>query len=247
MIIDLEDRRYIPSSAMFLLDECTAYFKRELPLDRWQVFMRTDHRNIPTFRYRTKASNRRRIEKLYPLTLGHKLGVEDMFPDKPVDKSCDVFFAGTVVGSSLVRERGLSSLRKLQLMGYRVDIAEYPIPQKEFYHRAASAHLVWSPEGYGWDCFRHYEAAMCWSVPLMNHATIERHMPMRHGDHAFYYHPDTDDLVKIVQSALADRDGLIKMAAAARAHVMNHNLLAPSVRYMIGTTLNRWKSANEKR
>ena len=68
----------------------------------------------------------------------------------------------------------------------------------EFYQRAARAWLVWSPEGLGWDCFRHYEAPACGSVPVINQPNIERHQPLVHGEHAFYYDRSPGELTRTI-------------------------------------------------
>src|SRR5439155_445835 len=83
----------------------------------------------------------------------------------------------------------------------------------EFLERCARAWLVWAPEGFGWDCFRSYEAAVCGSVPLMNRPTIERYQPLIEGVHALYYDVEPGELGRAVMAALADRDRLVAIAA----------------------------------
>ncbi len=236
-IVDLEDNRYIPKCDTFLFDNCDAWFKRELPVDKWQVFMRTHHYGLPTTRYRRKEKNRSRMNKLQPLPLGVMLDKADQFPAAQSEKTSDIFFAGSVHGSSSVREDGLQSMRCLQQMGYKIDIPEQPLPFPEFVRRASAAHLVWSPEGYGWDCFRHYESALCWTVPLVNYPTILRYEPFEDGQHAVFYDPSADGLIKAARRALSDRDRLVKMGQAARAHCLQHHSLDASVRHVIKTTL----------
>ncbi len=240
-VVDLEDLPVVKRCNLFLLDRATLYFKRELPIDHWKLFLSTDHHGVPTPRYRLRRRNRSRVEKLLPLSLGLKLDGVAGFP-APVEKAVDVFYAGRVEGSSTVRESGLGELRSLADRGVSLDIAEAPLPPELFYKRAAAARLVWSPEGLGWDCFRHYEAARCGSVPLINNPTIERYRPFIAGEHAIYYDVEPGGLTRAVMSALTDRGRLAEMGRAAKHHVETYHAPAALARYVVRTTLARAKA-----
>ncbi len=121
--------------------------------------------------------------------------------------------------------------------GVDVDWAERPIPRAEYLRRCAEAWLIWSPEGYGWDCFRHYEAAMCATVPVHNLPTIRRLAPTREGEHAFFHGPEDGELTRCIRAALRDKDRLRAMAAAARAHCLRHHSGEAIARHVIETTL----------
>ena len=236
-VVDLEDTRFIRREDLFLLDRAHFWFKRELPVDRWQAFMRTDHYSVPSGRYRSIPRNKKRVEKLHPISLGPPIWSEELLLREPIETTSDVFFAGTLEGSSFLRQRGIHELRSLEAKGVRIDIPASRISREEFFHRAAAARLVWSPEGYGWDCFRHYETPLCWSVPVINQPTIERYCPLLHGLHAFYYDPEEGGLTKTIMEALTDSKRLESMAAEANAHVKKHHLIRQLVRYLVVTTL----------
>ncbi len=238
-VIDFEDDRFISRSDLFLLDRAALWFKRELPVDHWQVFTRTAHHGLPTGKFRRDARNSERVSKLRPLSLGAPLNRDDAYPSAPAEKSSDIFFAGTIDGSSSVRKRGLEEVMALAGLGYVIDIPQAHLPRLEFLARAAAAHLVWSPEGYGWDCFRHHEAPLCFSVPLINRPTIERHAPLEDGVHAHYYDPEPGALTRAAIAALADKSRLAQMAQAARAHVETHHSLGARVEYLVRETLGR--------
>ena len=237
-VVDLEDLPVIKRCNLFLLDCATLYFKRELPIDHWKVFLRTDHHGVPTPRYRLRPRNRSRIEKLAPLSLGLKIGSEGHFPPR-TGKSIDIFYAGRVEGSSTVRQAGLGELASLAAHGVSIDVAQGPLLPEEFYKRAAAARLVWSPEGLGWDCFRHYEAAMCGSVPLINNPAIERYRPLLGGEHAIYYDIEPGGLTRAVIGALADRRRLEEIGQAAKAHVEAYHAPLALARHVLHTTLAR--------
>src|SRR5262249_14524005 len=69
-ILDQEDLPVINRNIFFLLDRCRVYFKREMPKDRWRVFLKPGHPNLPTPRFRDVPLYRTRIAKLRPISLG---------------------------------------------------------------------------------------------------------------------------------------------------------------------------------
>ncbi|MDQ4061213.1 MAG: glycosyltransferase [Pseudomonadota bacterium] len=223
-VVDMGDSFAINRHNFFLLDRCTAYFKRELPTDHWKVFFKTAHRNLPTRALRRNERYRRRIARLRPISSGVGDPQEFLgFAAAQPEKTADIFFAGEHRVSSTIRSDGLAQIRALARMGYTVDVPEGRIPRDEFYARCARAWLTWSPEGYGWDCYRHYEAPLCGSVPVINYPSIHRHAPLLEGVHCFHYGIEGDDLTRTIVRALADKAKLAEMAAAARDHVLRHH------------------------
>jgi hypothetical protein len=235
-VLDQEDLPVINRNNLFLLDRSAVFYKRELPVDRWRVFLKTAHANLPTARFREAPRQRARIEKLAPISLGLPMPSEGLEWPSPVGKRADVFFAGRIEGSSSLRPRGLAELEALGREGVVVDIPKEPLPRDAFYRRCSEAHLVWSPEGFGWECFRHYEALACGSVPLINLPTIERHRPLVAGEHALYYDPAPGGLTRAVREALADRTRLTRIARSGRDHVMAQHTASAIARYVVETT-----------
>jgi hypothetical protein len=239
-VLDLDDPAVIDRSNLFLWDKATVYFKRELPPDYWQVFNGTLHWRVPTPRFRSEARHQERIAKLRPISLGLPFSVMKRALPTPLpaaEKTVDVFFAGRVEGSSTVRERGLKELLALRAEGVVIDVAEQPLALDEYLARCARAWLVWSPAGYGWQCFRTYEAGLCGSVPLVNRPTIEQHRPLVEGEHALYYEVEPGGLGRAVRAALQNRERLMAMAAAAREHVLAWHTPKALARYIVETTL----------
>lgn len=235
VVIDHEDLPVIDRGNLFLLDRCDLYFKRELPADHWRVFLKTAHPELPTPRFRLKPRHDRWVDKLRPISIGLPLRPRADFPEPGQEKRADVFFAGRTEGSSTVRARGLAELKALAAQGVVVDIPDAPLPPDAFYRRCAGAWLVWSPEGLGWDCFRHYETPLCGSVPLINQPPIDRHRPLLQGEHALYYDPEPGGLTRAVLDALKDKPALARMADAARAHVLAHHTPEALARYVVET------------
>lgn len=236
-ILDHEDIPVINRNNFFLLDRCAVYFKRELPPDRWRLFLKTGHANLPTPRFRRNDRYRTWLDKLRPISLGLPLMTPVPFPVEPTRKSTDLFFAGSIKASSSMRQKGLTELMALREQGVVVDIADTPLPRTEFYRRCAQARLTWSPEGLGWDCFRHYEAAACGSVPLMSLPTIERHKPLLQGVHAVYYDVEEGALAREVLAALANKPRLEAMGRAAREHVLDHHTPTAIAQHIVRESL----------
>lgn len=224
-VVDYDDMRTVPRFNVFLLDRCRYYFKRELPIDRWQVFQRTVHPEMPSTRFRERAVNRDRIAKLRPWSIGFSTAAPELPSSEFPEKTIDLFVSLAVSGSSTVRMQGLAELRELAKRNDRIFIADRRLPRDEFLATMARAWLTWSPEGFGWDCFRHYEAGAFYSVPVINQPTIVRDRPLRPGEHAFYYDADIPgSLSSVVEAALGDRERLKKMAIAAHDHVATHHV-----------------------
>jgi Glycosyl transferases group 1 len=247
-VLDLDDPIAIERCNLFLLDKAIIYFKRELPADHWQVFTRTLHWRLPTPRFRASERNRERIAKLRPISLGLPAGIARRLGQSPpptCEKTIDVFFAGRIRNSSTVRQRGLKELLALREEEYVIDVGESALSVDEYLARCARAHLVWSPEGFGWQCFRTYEAALCGTAVLCSRQSIERYRPLIDGVHAIYYDVEPGELTCTVRAALADRDRLRAIGAAARKHVQTYHTPAAIACHVVEAAIEAagWRAA----
>jgi len=239
-ILDYEDSTTIVRCNRFLLDKAAVYFKRELPADHWRAFAGTLHWRVPTPRFRAVPRNRDRIAKLRPISLGVPIEVARRVVASPPldgDKTIDVFFAGRIRNSATVRERGFEELVALRRDGYAIDVSEDTLPLDEYLARCARAHLVWSPDGFGWQCFRTYEAAFCGAAALCCRTGIERYRPLIDGVHAIYYDVEPGELTRAVKAALADRARLRAIGAAARQHALAFHTPAAIARHIVDATM----------
>lgn len=236
-VLDTEDAGAIGRHNFFLFSRCRTYFKRELPPDYWKAFAGTAHPHVPTARVRRSRRLQDGVAKLRPLSLGISEAKVQQTKGLAPEKTTDVFFAGALANST-VRARGAEQLRALSERGVCVDLAEPDLPPAEYFARCARAWLTWSPEGLGWDCFRHYEAAACGSVPLISPPTIYRYQPLKNGAHCVYYDVEGDGLETAIVQALRDKPRLTAMAQAAREHVLRHHTHRRLCEYVLETTLN---------
>jgi hypothetical protein len=221
--IDMDDSFNLSPPGLFLLDMADVFLKRELPVDRWQLLSGSLHPHIPTLRFRRNATWRNRIAAIQPVGLPQWMIDPALTNGPPPQKTADVFFAGAIVGNSTVRETGIAELERLKARGIVVDLAPLQLGFDEYQRRMSAAWLAWSPEGRGWHCNRHYEAALVQTVPMMNFPTVIRHAPLQDGVHAFHYAPEPGGLETAVISALGDKPRLRRMALAARDHAVAHH------------------------
>ncbi len=237
-LVDLDDSARLPRHWLPLARRAALIFKRELPVDHWAVFTGIAHRDLPSSGFRARSPLAGVVAKLRPISLGVPKASERIAAAlPPTEKTIDVFFAGSLKNWGTVRERGAALLQRLAQEGVRVDIPDRHLPLEEFLRRCAASWLVWSPQGLGWDCFRHYEAAACGAVPVINNPTIERHRPLVHGTHCLYYDVEGDGLIDTIRAALGDRDRLRAMGEAAREHVRRHQTAATLGRHVMDETL----------
>jgi hypothetical protein len=114
-----------------------------------------------------------------------------------------------------------------------VVISSAPLPYPDFIAALARSWLVLSPEGYGWDCYRHYEACLAGSVPVINRPSYHRPLFLQHGVHCFYYDLGQGSLAALLLAVLANKDRLMGMAEAGREHVLANHTRSAVARYML--------------
>lgn len=219
-----------------LLMGCRLYFKRELPVNRFKVFQHSTRKLVTLNGILRRPPLLQLCAKLRPLSLGLPLG-DWLEREVPPEREIDVFYAGTDIPWGARDRSHIAELRELGRMGFRVDIAEERLPRDVFLDRCARSWLTWSPEGLGWECWRHYEAAALGSVPLCNHPGIVRHAPLLAGQHAVFYDDAPGELLAAARQALADTTRLQRMAAEARRHVLAHHTQEQLLRHLLRATL----------
>lgn len=205
VIMDIRDETCICETSIRLFPHHLWYFKRELDF-----------------------SQTTRLSKVRPLPL--------FLPDEhqvaaPVEKSIDLLFAGTVCNE--IRAKALEAARRLADRGFRVLLPTTPLPYAEFMAAMARSWLVLSPEGYGWDCYRHYEACLAFSVPVINLPSYRRKLYLEQDMHCLYYDPHRDDLVAFLVDALGRKDRLERMARAGHLHVLAQHTRSALARYIL--------------
>jgi len=245
-IFDWEDNTIIARKNWGLLKRATCYFKTQSPRNPYKAFLFQDRRNDCLFNIVRQPGYTELAKKLRPYSVG--ITIPKNWGDlHGIEKKTDVFFAGAA-HYSWARREGFRLLEELRDEGFNIDLHSTStgtsLPQDEFLRRCAQAWLVWSPEGAGWDCMRHYWAPLMGSVPLLNHPDTRRHEPLLHGVHAYYYGVEGDDIKRAVRHALQDKERLRKMAAEGEILVRQHHTHEALADYLVAETL---RTARETR
>jgi len=208
VIVDLGDNSRLCETTIRLFPRNALYFKRELDLDRIAETQVPDKvRPLPLFVPNENRSSPQR------------------------KKDIDIFFAGSLC--NWIRMEAVEAVRNLSERGFRVVIPSAHLPYAEFMAALARSWLVLSPEGYGWDCYRHYEACLAGSVPVINKPRYRRRLYLADGVHCFYYDADRDSLAERLLALLADKGRLLRMAEAGRQHVLANHTRSAVARYIL--------------
>jgi glycosyltransferase involved in cell wall biosynthesis len=236
VILDFEDENYTHLDHYPLINIADIVFKRELPVNRLDLVRNSKQKLIYELISKRYGDVIELIKKFRPLPLGLPLkNFGKFFPIEKTQKKVDIFFSGSIENNFWIRNNGYEELAKLSNRGIIIDFPSERLPPEEFYKRCARAWLVWSPVGYGWDCFRHYEASACGSVPLISYPTIERHAGLIDGVHAIFYDPSPGSLTNAAIKALENRVRLEKIAESGRIHVYKHHTPKAIAAYILST------------
>jgi hypothetical protein len=233
--IDTEDRPVVDNRFFQILDRSICFFKRELPQNPCNSLLYTSARTEDNANVLNDKRHQAWIKKMRPISLGLPSALHRRYSTLELPKKVDVFFAGDTKNRPN-RIHGLKQLEQLKQEGVSVDIAQERLSHDDFFQRCAQARIVWSPEGFGWDCFRHYEVALVGAVPLMQSPTIQRYAPMVDGEHALYYYVEGDALAIRIRQALQNRARLAEMGRAARRHVLQWHTHEAINQYVIEET-----------
>jgi len=217
------------------LDRAICYFKRDLPQNPCNAFLYTHRKTENSGNVLCIAPFNRWVPKLRPISLGINDSLAAKLSAIQAAKKTDVFFAGDL-SSRPNRVAGIRQLERLKSEGFKIDIATERLTHDEFIQRCAQAYLVWSPEGFGWDCYRHYEIGAAGSVPLMQSPPIYCYAPFMDNEHTIYYRVEGDHLAVRVRQALQNRHRLVEMGQAARQHVLTWHTHGALSRYVIEET-----------
>lgn len=215
-IIDTSDDLAVHPANWNLLQACDYYFKRELAMD---PFLSLGGFESSRFR---RPERKRRLEmekyeisqKLKPLTLGVLEPVPQEMSKPFADRAWDLFYAGD---DSLrpLREDGQKLLDSLEKSDFRVFRPTKRLSKIDYFKVMGDSRVVFSPPGFGWDCHRHYEAALLGCVVLTSFPNIRRCPVLRDRESALFYDPSATDQRRL-QLSLQDRDALSKIAEKGR-------------------------------
>jgi len=186
----------------------------------------------------------RNVENLRPISLGISDSNTPKIPSSE-HKIWDLFFAGDLHEKSL-RTRLVQECRQFEkAKGLKFLITDR-ISHSDYLKALSESRLCLSPPGMGWDCWRHYEAMLAGSIPLMTYPTILQHHPAIDGKHCFYFAPEPGGLTRALEHALLLKSQLPQMADAGRQLVLNHHTFSTLREYVIRETLSAFTSTKSR-
>jgi hypothetical protein len=150
-------------------------------------------------------------------------------------KDIDVFFAGAV--NSEQRRLSIDQVRQLELAGYRIKIVEGHLPFAEYLTLMSRSWLTLSPQGYGYNGFRHYESMLVGSVPLINRSDPPVVNDFRHGENCFLYSTTRGDITQVIREALRDKGKLLHVARGLREFVIGRHSMPAVGGYLLRQAL----------
>lgn len=148
------------------------------------------------------------------------------YPPPHEQKEVDVLFALSM--NSDIRQRALDELSPLMDEGVKILRPVTPLGGEAYLSALSRSHLCISPEGLGYHCFRHYEAMLCGSIPVINRALNPVVTDLEHGKNCLMYDSECPgDLARVVIEALRDKTKLQSWGKQLRQHALNlHSLSA---------------------
>ncbi|MES2709534.1 MAG: glycosyltransferase [Verrucomicrobiota bacterium] len=230
--VDFSDRPIVDNSRFPILEAAEFYFKRELPLNPANAFLYTSDKAEDTGNIARIPFFIRNMHKQLPAHLGIRDAHFEKLGKYSGPRDTDIIFAGSVRNRPL-RETGMKVLHRLKAEGFRVIATDQKFSKDEYYALVARSRLCWSPEGFGFDCYRTYEAAALGCAPVLKTPPIHQSHPYLHGESALYYRHESVDLYDVLKTALTGGRPLEEMGRAARIHTERHHCSSRVVDYMM--------------
>jgi hypothetical protein len=143
----------------------------------------------------------------------------------------DVFFAGAV--NCEQRRCAIDTIRRLEPEGFRIKIVEGHLPFSEYLSLMSRSWLTLSPQGYGYNGFRHYESMLVGSVPLINLSDPPIINDFNDGQNCFLYSATDGNLNDVVRNALRDKDRLRRMSQSLREFVVGKHSMQAVGSYLL--------------
>ena len=234
--VDTSDTPVIDNSRFPIFGAAKIFYKRELPTNPTHSFLYTSDRTEDPGNIMRIPFYSRGLPKLRPVSLGVPDARFAQLAEHRPTKDIDVFFAGTMTNRA-ARQTGLREIQRLEQDGFRVVATGTKFSDAEYQALAARALVCWSPEGFGFDCFRTYEVAALGSVPLLKRPPILAYAGFRAGVDALFYTHENLDLYEVLKASLTEPANLVAMGQRARERVRLHHRESALAAYMLKTLL----------
>jgi hypothetical protein len=237
-LMERNDQCLIRDGNHLLFHLATRVFVRELLQNRYEIFQAyregSERMRLWPKAFRCGPQVPLDLGKILPISLGWRSG--EIHAEPSLEKIHDIIFCGQT-SMRTPRMAAVSELKEsARREGWRFFCPER-LTQEEFHRECARAWLCLSPSGNGWDCYRHYEALLTGSVPLINYPWIERYAPMEDGKHCFFFSVERGHLTEVVHKALGEKERLKSMARAGEELTRKYHSGNALRNYVIQETL----------
>ena len=247
-LLERNDQCLIQEGNHLLFHLASRVFVRELLQNRFEIFQ-AYRKGADRMRLWPKAFRAGRrvpldIEKIRAISLGWRPG--SILAESAGEKVHDIIFCG----QESLRTPRMAAVHELKESADREGWKFFhpgELSQEQFHRECARAWLCLSPSGNGWDCYRHYEALLTGSVPLINYPWIERYAPFEDGKHCLFYSVERGHLTAVVKKALQNKDLLRSIAKEGAARVQKYHSHAALRNYVIHETLAAGESKTQAR
>lgn len=160
--------------------------------------------------------------------------VSECYPEPRVEKDVDLFYSVSL--NSDARRLASTEVAQLQKDGLRVVVSSGQLSLGEYLALLQRSHLTLSPEGYGYHCFRHYEAMLCGSVPVINLARQDYITDLRDQENCLMYDPTRQgELSRVVKAALRNKPHLSDWGRRLRQFALDHHSMKAVGSYILQT------------
>ncbi len=155
---------------------------------------------------------------------------EQNYPSVSGAKETDLFYSASI--NSPAREYAARELAELARRGVSIDHPAERLPFPEFVARMGRAALTLSPSGMGYHGFRHYEAMLMESVPVLNAGSVKTDLV--DGQTCLLYSNGVEgELAGKVVDALKNREALAAWGKRLRDFALENHSAASAGRYVI--------------
>lgn len=208
-----------------LLNSAILYLKRELSVDKWcsAEILNGYYSNRGPMGARNFRPND--YGKLEPISLGlgktEDLALQYAQEQKISARKYDTFYAG-IDRNKPLRHQAVEDFENLQKAGVSLHYSQEKLSFEHYCQALSACYTCLSPPGLGWDCYRHYEAALFGVVPIVARPYVLQDAPFTHGVNCIHYDPQIP-LSKQIPTWFSDKERLKEMGQNAKEHVLKHH------------------------
>jgi hypothetical protein len=229
--IDIGDWICLTKASQNILKDISFYFKRELPYNRYQLYI--PERPEPWAYWKYNMIHQ--VKKVYNVPLG----VED---NKYYDlrklrckhKTIDVFYCCN--NSSTLRIKVEEFLKKMSCDKKWNIVIDKSLPFEEYCQKMARSKITVSVSGGGWDCYRHYESVALGSLPIMDRPEVDMIWWQPFADNIFF-EKTLVNLGEKIEKLLTDDKLRSLYFEKLEKYIENHMLHSKIIEFIIGYSL----------